>query len=432
MYSSRFLAWENAGMQISPNLVQFAKELNEHTIALSEKECHELPLLTTRSASIEKTIIWLNYILDGYSENGVSYAMSISTFMDIVKEKFSLQRTAYGPFQVNNIQHYGFQMLKIDLYVTDFDYYDRYVFENLVQDILRNIKWEVWKRRFDVTIQYSYVLAAKPESEKTSSSTGGSGVFTGGTVSPSNGEGTEPELDKKMFEQDCIHNANKIYVDSVTAIMDMFGSTNVNTYPGTMPFADYLDKVHNDTVEYSTCFSSYPKDGYNTFSTAIRGDKYSVRNELTPSAVAEIHNHPNGSVPSFRDILYTAANANDPDLPKYKATFVYNQKDSSYYALYIKDAKKAQIFFENHKEELDEETNNYKKGGMVYRFLRSKGISMDAKYSLYAISAILGHFDSGISLHKIESHMTTITYDVVKKYNNNQKKYKLSFIICSN
>lgn len=431
LYSSRFIDWENMGLKVSPELTQFSKELNEHTVQLSTDECSVLPQSVTRSTSYGTTVVWLNYDLESYSVNGISYAMSIYTFMDIVKDKFDSPSTPTGPFHVETVDHYGYQMLRITMYVTDLDYYNRFKFETQVRNVLSWIKQEVMRRGFSVTMQYSYTLAPTPVSDKPQTSSGGS-IYTGSGTGSSESE-EKDEQDVKEFKLDCSQNTNRQYADSVSAIMDKFTSTNTDTYPNTMPYSEYLQKVHNDSVEYSTCFSSYPDDGINTFSPAIRGDRYSVNNELSPSAVAEIHNHPNGTPPSFRDILFTAKNAMDSDLPKYKATFIYNQNDSSYYVLYIKDAQKAGEFYEKYKGELDEETNSYEIGGYLEDFLKSKGIKNDKENFLYAMTAILGNMNTGISLHKVDKNKNRITYNCMKRYNNrgDKEKKSLIFVYCN-
>lgn len=429
LYSSRFIDWENMGLKVSPELTRFSKELDAHTIQLSTDECSMLPQSETRSMQIGNTTVWLNYDLESYSINGVSYAMSIYSFMDIVKEKFYMQTTAMGPFHVNTVEHYGYQMLKISMQVTDLNYYDRFLFEHEIKNVLSRIEQEVMLRRFSVKMQYSYTLAPKPTSDKPQQTVGGEFIYTGSGTGSSESE-EKDEQDVKEFKLDCSQNTNRQYADSVSAIMDKFTSTNTDTYPNTMPYSEYLQKVHNDSVEYSTCFSSYPDDGINTFSPAIRGDRYSVNNELSPSAVAEIHNHPNGTPPSFRDILFTAKNAMDSDLPKYKATFIYNQNDSSYYVLYIKDAQKAGEFYEKYKGELDEQTNSYRKKSVIYSFLVSKKIYMRNEEQLYALSAILEQFDSGMSLHKIDSRNNRYSFQAKNK-NGQKKNTKMSFIVCN-
>jgi len=432
LYSSRFLSWENMGMKVAPCLVQFAKELNEHTVKLSEEECQVLPQGGTRSTELGHTIVWLNYDLDSYSENGTSYAMSINTFMDIVRQKFSLQRTVSGPFYVNNVEHLGYQMLKIDLYVIDMDYYDRFAFERQVKEVLQSIKLEVMQRRFDVTMQYSYKLAAKPGSKNQHPTQGGDFVYSGS----SSGTITSDSVIRQNtteFKLDCSKNKNYQYADSVSVIMDEFTSiTDEKIYANNISYSKYLEMICNDSVEYATYLSVFPNDSICTLAPASRGDKYNSEVDLRPSAVAQIHNHPNNTPPSFKDIMTTAELANEPKCPKYKATFIYNQKDSSYYALYIVDAQKAKVFHEKYNNEVDGQTNGYKKDGVFAKYLKKKKIENIDENLLYSVTTVLSVFDSGISFHRIDNTGNRITYDASKIYNahGNIEKRKLYFSYC--
>lgn len=65
----------------------------------------------------------------------------------------------------------------------------------------------------------------------------------------------------------------------------------------------------------------------------------------TPSAVATIHNHPNGTPPSGVDLLVAAENANEN--PDFSSCYVHTTNGT--YTLIIEDREKAIAFYKAHK-----------------------------------------------------------------------------------
>lgn len=68
-------------------------------------------------------------------------------------------------------------------------------------------------------------------------------------------------------------------------------------------------------------------------------------------------------------MLYTAKQAADKTIIGYKATFVYNAKDDSFYALYVHDRDKAARFYDEIKDQIDSETMMFKDKSQIQTIL---------------------------------------------------------------
>lgn len=139
---------------------------------------------------------------------------------------------------------------------------------------------------------------------------------------------------------------------------------------------EYLQKVKDAKIEYSTTLDKYPGLDINSRPTIkhelkdmVEGTENKVDNFVGKHTVAELHNHPNGTPPSFQNVLYTAKQAADKTIIGYKATFVYNAKDDSFYALYVHDRDKAARFYDEIKDQIDSETMMFKDKSQIQTIL---------------------------------------------------------------
>ena len=163
----------------------------------------------------------------------------------------------------------------------------------------------------------------------------------------------------------------------------------------------------------------------------VEGTENKVDNFVGKHTVAELHNHPNGTPPSFQDVLYTAKQAADTAIIGYKATFVYNAKDDSFYALYVHDRDKAARFYEEIKDQIDSETMMFKRGSAMQKVLSQKGVDKGPVHLKEQLSAVFGVMECGMSLYKIDKKSIT-SYDIKRKYNKEGKEInKIIFTKCS-
>ena len=115
----------------------------------------------------------------------------------------------------------------------------------------------------------------------------------------------------------------------------------------------------------------------------VEGTENKVDNFVGKHTVAELHNHPNGTPPSFQDVLYTAKQAADTAIIGYKATFVYNAKDDSFYALYVHDRDKAARFYEEIKDQIDSEMMMFKDKPQIQTILEDSAVESNLSPLLY-------------------------------------------------
>lgn len=88
------------------------------------------------------------------------------------------------------------------------------------------------------------------------------------------------------------------------------------------------------------------------------------------AARALIHNHPNGSPLSAKDIMTLLSNMDGH--PNLNTIMAWDDITNTYYCATINDRKKAAEFYEEHKNEIDENTNfwNTKSSNAIKNILK--------------------------------------------------------------
>lgn len=413
LYAAPLLDIKAKGIAVDNSLTSFADRLciGPQKVSLSDvpQEDRRLITRTMLPYGYAEGYVTIDYIMGTYrgtnfsDDEVTSYGFSIDSFMKIVENEFN----KIGAWRVKFVDHVGFQKLCVVFSILDTDR----VYANwpyFMDEIIRNVKDDIFQKKFTVSMQYLMNLPDKSQIEKPSRGGGGGGTgsgggtYTGGSV-PGSPSAYDPyQSDTLTFvHDDKCPDAN--YIDSVAHVRSLFDKT-VGTLSGkTKAYEAYLDTVKNADVEYSASLHKYDDDY--AIDSIVKGEQYKVDNYVTPSSIANVHNHTNGTPPSFRDILFTAKTAKNKKFANYKATFVYDNKNKIYYVLYIKDRAQAAQFYDKYCNYLDEETNGVKNLGIpnLITQKKSKDFLNGHTNLLYEDITILSK-DSGMSLFKIENN----------------------------
>lgn len=433
LYASPLIEMKKQGLSVDSSLTSFAERISACPQKLSasdyiSKEDKQM-LTRTYVPGTAEGYVTLDYIMGTYwgtnftDDEVTVYGFSIKAFMDIVEKAFN----NVGYWRVSNISHFYYQKLVVVFKIMNADM----VYANwhpYMDDVMREIKNEVFKKQFTVTLQYFMSLPDKSLIE-TPPSSGGSGTgssggnYTGGSTSGSSGNNDDLTQDTLRFVNDSLC-PNREYIDSVKAVYELLGNTVGTIGHGTKKYEEYLKAIKDADVEYSTSLHNY--DGEYAIDSIVKGEKYKVENITGNFSVANIHNHPNNTPPSFRDILFTAKCAKDATLKMYKATFVYNEKDNSYYSLYITDKNKAANFYDKYCNELDERTNSIKADGVLDNFRQNDGQDYTSgTNNLLYLNALILSNNSGMCMFKVKDGKFT-SYGVTKNINGKKIEYKYS------
>ena len=326
--------------------------------------------------------------------------LSASKLVDFVDQEFN--RSIY--YRAVNVAHSAYFCITFDMvFENNYNVSDPVSF---IQEALSRVTQRVQELGFNITIQYAYKNVS-------------TSIDTGSIV-----VGESPLNDSIKHVDDC-QTFNACFKQNILNLLKLMDKTKSDVSNVTTTYDKYLDCVENSDVEYSTTLGVY--DGEYAITQPIKGDKFNVSNDLNKSSIFEVHNHPNQTIPSFKDVLFAARNANDPQLPNFKGLFVYDSPNRIYYGLYVQDPLRAEYFYKRYSSELDPTTNSFKDKGIIDNILGLLKIG-DAD-SLAQLVSILKFFDTGIILSKITLDDITV-YDTDLK-NGNKKDGYVKITICT-
>ena len=116
-----------------------------------------------------------------------------------------------------------------------------------------------------------------------------------------------------------------------------------------------------------------------------------------------IHNHPNFTPPSAKDLLNLCLAAASPECTNIRGSVVFID-ENTYYALIINDRNKAATMFKEIENEVDDTTNDFKLDGKCGEVLRQyehiSTFKSSNETAIARLSTIINHFDGGISIVK--------------------------------
>lgn len=181
-------------------------------------------------------------------------------------------------------------------------------------------------------------------------------------------------------------------------------------------FSAFIDKVKsNRKIEWGTVLRDIPPGigvGIADINTDNLPNKCQIDLlEKDLAARALIHNHPNGSPLSAKDIMTLLSNMDGH--PNLNTIMAWDDITNTYYCATINDRKKAAEFYDKHKNEIDENTNFWKNESTnpIGIFLKQEQTSFKSYkkdiVDLYSLISVLAFFDSGISIVKIENKTNT-------------------------
>lgn len=442
IYSYNFKKWEDDGEKVVSALSQYARAIDENKVKVTREEViaqtsHVLQgksraySLFDRVGDLRITFNLEYYKAPARTDEVEVVALSSKTLEDIFQESFRYNEyaTSMRFYRLSK----GYRLMTVQFLIMSEDFYAKYPMEFKVNHILERVRQKVYEKGFNITFQYTY--SYPPQSvafPATGSGSGGNG--TGG--SPTGSNPSKPKKnDEKNFVDDC--SSPKVqYKEAVNALVDSMRVANTQeSDKHGITLDEYLQKVKDAKIEYSTTLDKYPGLDINSRPTIkhelkdmVEGTENKVDNFVGKHTVAELHNHPNGTPPSFQDVLYTAKQAADKTIIGYKATFVYNAKDDSFYALYVHDRDKAARFYDEIKDQIDSETMMFKDKSQIQTILEDYSVRTGTANLKEQLSAILRLMDCGLSFYKIGKE-STVSYDAKSQYDNSKNK-KLTFTKC--
>ncbi len=119
-----------------------------------------------------------------------------------------------------------------------------------------------------------------------------------------------------------------------------------------------------------------------------------------------LHNHPNLTPPSAKDLLNLCSDAAGQECPNMRGSFVFID-ENTYYALIINDRKKAAAMFKEIEYEVAD-NNDFKPDGKCGKILNQyrsiNSFKSSDETAIARLSTIINYFDGGISI--VKCHIT--------------------------
>ena len=167
------------------------------------------------------------------------------------------------------------------------------------------------------------------------------------------------------------------------------------------------------------------------------GKNRPVYDNATSKSILTVHSHPFNRIPSPSpmDLLNLAHHATDSDMKYYAGSVVYCDSRQCFYTLLITDREKAANFYKVIKNEVDSTTNDFKRGGNIYKLIRHSNSlykNYDSTYYLLAaLSSVIEKYDAGVSIIKttLTGGLKNCVYGVVRIIDD-KKKEKYQPIKC--
>jgi len=263
---------------------------------------------------------------------------------------------------------------------------------------------------------------------------GGGGIGGGGTPKPDNPEKPKKNKRSKDPEDDCDNNDPAIRQatsDLMNQLQQVVAGTPVA--PGSIAHVDYNAFKQaisaNSAIEYSISMDKYPdyEGVYKNYITpVVQGTGTNVDLEYNEwRTVSHVHYHHDDvyPTPSAQDLCAAAANAKVSRDGIYKMSAVYTPS-GDYYVIYVEDPVKAGLFYPKIQEQTDSTTNWFKPKSEMGRYLDRKSfreLGDNDENTMFQLTDLLNHYDSGMRLIKVNQDGTTETYGV----RDEGKKFKI-------
>lgn len=443
LYSSKFTKWRSEGLNVKNRICKFADELLSSCRPLTTEENNEYQNINKTRAYPPERMAYIDvsydaeYIYSAYNgdDEAVIYAFSKDELAKMIKEEFSINRDRLGAL-CTDVIYSGYRKFSINLFIQNDIFYSYTNTHTEIKKIFDGISFKVTLKGFNMRFSFLISIPPKPTDPTTGGGSGGDS-YVGGSSSDNSSNNVGNGYEVNEFKDDC--DADKSYskIDSARKALTVntlynFENAGNFTEDKSFKFNEYMNIVNSSNIEHSTSLKEYPGQGY-LLSNPISGTQYKVENETDSRTVATIHNHPNNTAPSFQDLKFTAERAADSTTcDKYKATYIYNAEDSSYYAILINDVEKAARFYNLIKTEVDENTNSFIEDGFIETLLIDKNIPRTSDYLLSQIIAVLELKNSGMSLLHITKEKIITSYRVERKMKKGKEMNSLIFITCSN
>ncbi len=236
----------------------------------------------------------------------------------------------------------------------------------------------------------------------------------GGSSSGESGKNKEKRPKDPVFDcSDTLMQRNK---NTIQDLCYKLAQTEEFTYgrENLHKFSLFAEKVKsNRSIEWTTVLRDIsPEIGVGIDDIQTDNQANQCRVELLPqdhAAKAIIHNHPNGSPLSAKDIMTLLSNMDGH--PNLNTIMAWDDATNTYYCATINDRKKAAEFYDKQKDNIDKETNfwNMKSTNEIKNFLvkwkKSFRSYKKENLDLYSLISVLTFFDSGVSITKIENEL---------------------------
>lgn len=409
VYSASFAELREKGFKVEPELTAFADLLsNGKTIPLSWEESPFRNSIVSKSSS-NTLEIFLEYRVTYIGENyDAVYGLSPTALTRIIQQ--TLQELCSQNHYYTNITHIPMVGIYVHIPVSDIGSLSPRTFAEL---FVERVEEHVLHMNFSIKITYTYRIIGG-----SSSNTGqpGSGGTTGGNNNPNPDNNPDsPPYYRQAEVINCPHAAS-----TGSVLSDLFtgfnaadsGRIGVNNY---ISFEEYLNDIaQNGDIEHSTSLIRY-EHGDDSVSYHLTPTKHGtadgVGNEVgSNSLVATMHNHPNGTPPSAQDLLFTVEQGMD-STKNYQTTFIY-VNESTYYTLYIKDKSRLADLYEAICDEIDPETNGFKKQGKCSKFISEHQntyyrLASEIEQQIYQLAIITARYGNGIFITKYNTNSKT-------------------------
>jgi hypothetical protein len=312
IYGANFYYLKTDGLQVNQELTKFVDLIDGNVLPLDSEVLPQYGL-TTRAGipMIQVKTYYATSTRSSISGDGLTaITLAPETVLSIFKD---VLLRYYIPLQDLKINHqYSCVIVEFPL---------KYLSEDppsFILDYHDDLTFAFYVKSYGVTLHSTYVASAPQSStgNSTSSSGGGSsgnaaiggttGSVAGNSESSSKKGKSKVEIDSSLVSME--KDALEFYRLFFSASKKKLGKYNY------VSFDDYVDSVKsNPKIEHGSSLLQYEELNDTTILTIPKkGDAHNVKNEVgSAKLIGEIHNHPNKTTPSPKDLLFTSEMCNE-------------------------------------------------------------------------------------------------------------------------
>lgn len=355
IYSDFFYSLKNKGLEPEEGLLKYMY-LFRNPHKLDSKISNMKKPLTTRVYPINglRIRMYLNALF--YSKpnsQGIIYGISQETIRKNIDDLAARKSVEYNcNIKVEYLDAAKYSNIEIHL-VADNGYIGS---ENFIKEFLYQFTIQIVNLGVLTSIQYEYVI-----DDDGDSGNNGEGSYTAGEGN-AGGSGKDKNNSIKATDLEC---------ESMNAMNAKLLTGSLLTYIQDAKKGNYSKTELIDWSEFSAIINENPSNEHSinienlpngvSLAHVAHGKPNSVERTPYSTTIACMHNHPNETPPSPRDLLNFVSTCMDTYYEHYKSEIIYCKESNLMYAISINNKENLQGLHDRLKSDIDLDSNNFKK-----------------------------------------------------------------------